>query len=69
MAKFTKFGRSWWNLLLLIPFVALLWVPFYNRLEPTFFGIPFFYSYQFLWVILTSLVIVLVDYRASRTEA
>jgi hypothetical protein len=51
----------WWNLLLLIPFVALLWVPFYNRLDPQLFGIPFFYWYQFLWVILTSLVIWLCD--------
>jgi Protein of unknown function (DUF3311) len=48
-------------LLLLIPFIALLWVPFYNRIEPTFFDIPFFYWYQFLWVILTSLVILVVD--------
>lgn len=54
-------NSGWWMLLLLIPFIALLWVPFYNRLEPKFFGIPFFYWYQFLWVILTSLVILLVD--------
>jgi len=54
-------GSNWWNLLLLIPFVALLWVPIYNRIEPTLFNIPFFYWYQFAWVILTSLIIVLVD--------
>jgi hypothetical protein len=51
----------WWNLLLAIPFVALLWVPLYNRIEPAAFGIPFFYWYQFVWVILTSLVILFVD--------
>ena len=50
-------GSRWWNLLLLIPFVGLLWVPFYNRIEPKVFGIPFFYWYQFLWVLLTSLLI------------
>ena len=49
-----------------IPFVALLWVPFYNRSEPSILGIPFFYWYQFLWVILTSLVIILVDIRTRR---
>src|SRR5262245_54737052 len=49
--------RRWWLLLLLIPFVALLWVPLYNRLDPKLFGIPFFYWYQFVWVILTSLII------------
>lgn len=62
----TSAGSSWWSLLLLIPFVALLWVPFYNRLDPTIFGVPFFYWYQFVWVILTSLIIVVVD---SRTRA
>jgi len=39
-------------LCLVIPFVALLWVPFYNRLAPELFGIPFFYWYQTLWTFL-----------------
>jgi hypothetical protein len=43
-------GSRWWYLLLLPPFVALLWVPFYNQVEPELFGFPFFYWYQFLWV-------------------
>ncbi len=47
----------WARLLLLIPFVAVLWVPFYNRAEPTLFAIPFFYWYQLLWIPLTALVI------------
>ena len=42
-----------WLWLLLVPFIALFWVPFYNSVEPTLFGIPFFYWYQFLWVFLT----------------
>jgi hypothetical protein len=53
----TAAGSRWWNLLLLVPFVGLLWVPIYNRIEPKVFGIPFFYWYQFLWVLLTSLLI------------
>jgi Na+/proline symporter len=57
----TSAHSGWWSLLLLIPFVALLWVPFYNRLDPAIFGIPFFYWYQFIWVILTSLIILVVD--------
>jgi len=40
------------HLLLLIPYVAVLWVPFYNRVEPSFAGIPFFYWYQMLWIVL-----------------
>ena len=50
-----------WNLLLLVPFVALLWVPFYNSVDPQLWGIPFFYWYQFLWVFLTSAVIFWVN--------
>ena len=57
----TSTHSRWWSLLLLIPFVALLWVPFYNRLDPAIFGIPFFYWYQFVWVILTSVIILFVD--------
>lgn len=60
---------QWWNLLLLIPFVALLWVPFYNRLDPTLFSIPFFYWYQFVWVILTSLVVWLCDALTRPVDA
>jgi hypothetical protein len=59
-------GGSWrllmW-LLLLVPFIGLLWVPFYNFTEPSLFGFPFFYWYQFAWVPITSLLIWLV-YRS-----
>ncbi|MGA7807769.1 MAG: DUF3311 domain-containing protein, partial [Bradyrhizobium sp.] len=30
-------------MLLLLPFIGLLWVPFYNIPEPALFGFPFFY--------------------------
>lgn len=56
---------GWWQVLLLIPFVALLWVPFYNDAEPPFMGFPFFYWYQFLWVPLTSLLIYVVYRRVK----
>jgi hypothetical protein len=52
-------------ILLLVPFVGLLWVPFYNFAEPSLFGFPFFYWYQLAWVPISSLLIWLV-YR-SRT--
>ena len=35
------------RLLLLLPFIGLLWVPFYNDELPAVFGFPFFYWYQF----------------------
>jgi Protein of unknown function (DUF3311) len=45
-----------WYLLLLIQFVAVLWPPFYNRAEPRFVGIPFFYWYQLLWVVIAAIL-------------
>jgi hypothetical protein len=56
---------SWWHLLLLVPFVALLWVPLYNSIEPALWGIPFFYWYQFLWVILTSVLVFVVHHQTD----
>jgi len=52
--------------LLLLPFVGLLWVPFYNFAEPSLFGFPFFYWYQLAWVPITSLLIWLVDRRRAQ---
>ncbi len=40
--------------LLVIPIIALMWVPSYARIEPSFLGFPFFFWYQFLWVFLCS---------------
>jgi len=54
-----------WYVLLLAPFAALLWVPFYTRIHPKLFGLPFFYWYQFAWVPATALVVLLV-YLATR---
>ena len=42
------------TVLLLIPIVALLWVPSYAKADPELFGFPFFFWYQFLWVFLCS---------------
>jgi hypothetical protein len=51
---------AWARLLLLIPFVAVLWVPFYNSVQPTLVGVQFFYWYQLLWIILGAVIIVIV---------
>ena len=55
------------HLLLAIPFVALLWVPFYNRIEPQILGVPFFYWYQLLWIPLGALVLLAV--YSARTDS
>jgi uncharacterized membrane protein len=60
--------RSPWNWLLMIPIVVPLIVPFYNRVEPTLFGWPFFYWMQLVFVALGVLTTVVV-YRATRRSA
>lgn len=49
-----------WYLLLLAPFIGTLWPPLYNRVDPALFGLPFFYWYQLLWVVITSTLLGLV---------
>jgi hypothetical protein len=62
----TKSGaRRWWYLLFVVQFVAVLWPPFYNSVEPRWIGIPFFYWYQMLWVVISA-VITAVIYLATR---
>ena len=55
-----------WYLLFIIEFVMVLWPPFYNLLEPTLWGIPFFYWYQLACVIVGAVITWIVY---SRTQA
>ena len=66
-AKKKRGWLSYWpRLLFLIPFVAVLWVPFYNRTEPALGGIPFFYWYQLGWILLGAAVVLLVHVIDTR---
>lgn len=56
------------RLLLLLPFIGLLAVPFYNHEEPSLLGFPFFYWYLFAWVPVTSLLIWFVDRGEEQNE-
>jgi hypothetical protein len=47
-------------IILLLPFIGLLWVPFFNKLEPSLLGFPFFYWYQILWIPVTAFLTWLV---------
>jgi hypothetical protein len=49
--------------------VAVLWIAFYNRTEPVLWGIPFFYWYQLLWIILSAVIIGLVYLLEHRAES
>lgn len=53
-------ARYWSFLLLLIPFIAMLWVSSYNIKDPEFIGFPFFYWYQFLWVLISAILTAVV---------
>jgi len=50
----------WARLLLIIPFIAVLWVPWYNSIEPSWIGVPFFYWYQLLWILIGAVIIGIV---------
>jgi hypothetical protein len=55
-------------LLLLLPFVALLWTPSYNRVDPQLFGIPFFYWYQMAWTLLGAVCTLPVYLHEEKTR-
>ncbi len=58
-------GRSRLRWLLLAPFAAMLDVGSYNRIRPALAGIPFFYWYQLLWILIAAALIFLVYRRES----
>ncbi len=61
----TARARTGWKLLLTLPFLGLCFPQIYARATPTLFGFPFFYWYQFVWVVLASALMGLV-YRKLR---
>lgn len=64
MEKGSKRAILW---LLVIPYIGLLWVPFYNSREPELLGFPFFYWYQLAFVPLTAFITWIV-YRSTRYD-
>ncbi len=58
-------GWSWWYLLFVIQFVAVLWPPFYNTVEPSWAGIPFYYWYQMLMVIVGAVLTAIVYFATE----
>jgi hypothetical protein len=56
-----------WYLLLALPVLGLLYPPLYARHDPELFGFPFFYWYQFAWV-LGAAALTLIVYRATKPE-
>jgi len=54
---------------LIAPFVAMLWIPSYNKTSPKLLGIPFFYWYQLLWVIITAVLMIVAFTAVNRDRA
>lgn len=55
----TPLARVLVAVLFLIIVVVTLWVPFYNRVEPSWHGIPFFYWFQIAWILVAAAATVL----------
>ncbi len=55
-----------WFLLFALPYLGLLWPPLYARSEPQLFGVPFFYWYQFAWVIVSAILTGIVYLMTER---
>jgi hypothetical protein len=52
--------RRWWLLLLTLPYFGLCFPQMYARATPALWGFPFFYWYQFAWVIASSALMAFV---------
>jgi hypothetical protein len=55
-----------WLWLLVIPWIAMVWVPSYNQDQPRLWGFPFFYWYQLLWVVISAVVTGFVYFKTRR---
>ena len=55
-----------WLWLLLLPWIAMIWVPSYNRVEPQLVDFPFFYWYLLLWVLISAVITALVYFKTRR---
>jgi hypothetical protein len=49
--------------MLLLPYAGLCFPSLYARTSPVLLGFPFFYWYQFVWVVVTSLLLYAVYRR------
>lgn len=58
----TRTGRKrrWLIPVIFVPFIAVLWVPFFNTTEPALGGVPFFYWYQLMWIGISAVLTITV---------
>jgi hypothetical protein len=56
-----------WLWLLVVPWIAMVWVPSYNTADPVLWGFPFFYWYQLLWVLISAVITAFVYFKTKNT--
>ena len=54
-------GETMRQLLLWVPCVIALWAPLYNVVDPTLFGVPFFYWFQLVLIAVSAVTIYAAD--------
>jgi hypothetical protein len=55
-----------WLVLLVLPYLGLCFPGLYARATPELLGFPFFYWYQFGWVMVTSCLLGVVYFKLRR---
>ena len=58
-------GWRWVYLLFVVQFAVALWPPLYNKIEPTLYGVPFFYWFQLSWVIVSAVFTAIVYFATQ----
>ncbi len=59
-------GWNWWYVLFLIQILFMIWPPFYNKVDPTWIGIPFFFWYQLLCIIIGAVLNAIVYFATEK---
>jgi hypothetical protein len=63
-----KQRRNRWVLLLVLPYLGLCFPLLYARSTPALWGFPFFYWYQFAWVIAASALLAIVYLKLKNSK-
>ncbi|MEM0158278.1 MAG: DUF3311 domain-containing protein [Thermoplasmataceae archaeon] len=53
------------GILLVIPLIAMVLVPTYNKTTPELFGITFYYWYQTVWLVIGAALYVIAAFMIS----
>jgi hypothetical protein len=60
----SRLKRTVWHVILFVPVFTAICVPLFNRMEPSIAGVPFFYWFQLVLIVVAAVVTALA-YRAK----